>query len=91
MSKHDNFRKQMSNDFVSSSDDEFDEEVEEVDELDLESLPIDERRQLLRQQRYEQRVAYRARLRAIRKEQNARDREINRSARIEERQERRQL
>lgn len=81
----------MSNDFVSESEDEFDEEVEEVDELDLESLPIDERRQLLRQQRYEQRVAYRARLRAIRKEQNARDREINRSARIEERQERRQL
>lgn len=81
----------MSNDFVSESEDEFDEEVEEVDELDLESLPIDERRQLLRQQRYEQRVAYRARLRAIRKEQNARDREINRSARIEERKERRQL
>ena len=81
----------MSNDFVSESEDEFDEEVEEVDELDLESLPIGERRQLLRQQRYEQRVAYRARLRAIRKEQNARDREINRSARIEERQERRQL
>lgn len=81
----------MSNDYVSTSDDEFNEEVEEVDELDLESSPVDELKQPLRQQRYEQRVSYRARLRAIRKEQNARDREINRSARIEERQERRQL
>ena len=82
----------MANDFVSTSnDDEFDEEVEELDEVDLESLTAEERKALLRQQRYEQRVAYRARLRAIRKEQNALDREHNRQARIEERQARRQM
>merc|ERR1712242_506034 len=79
----------MANDFVSNDNDEFDEEVEELDEVDLESLTAEEQKALIRQQRYEQRLAYRARLRAIRKEQNALDREHNRQLRIEERQARR--
>ena len=79
----------MANDFVSNDNDEFDEEVEELDEVDLESLTAEEQKAFIRQQRYEQRLAYRARLRAIRKEQNALDREHNRQLRIEERQARR--
>ena len=79
----------MANDFVSNDNDEFDEEVEELDEVDLESLTAEEQKAYIRQQRYEQRLAYRARLRAIRKEQNALDREHNRQLRIEERQARR--
>ena len=79
----------MANDFVSNDSDEFDEEVEELDEVDLESLTAEEQKAFIRQQRYEQRLAYRARLRAIRKEQNALDREHNRQLRIEERQARR--
>ena len=85
------FRKTMSNDFVSTFDEEVEEPEEEVEEVDLEELDPEERRQILRQQRYEQRVAYRARLRAMRKAQNALDREANRQARIDARAERRQL
>lgn len=85
------FRKTMSNDFVSTFDEEVEEPEEEEEEVDLEEMEPEQRREILRQQRYEQRVAYRARLREMRKAQNALDREANRQARIEERAERRKL
>lgn len=96
-------RKQMANDFIaalSKLDLEEPEEVEEESEEETEDRPEyeeeveltrEQQKIILRQQRYEARVAYRMKLREIRKEKKAEDREINREIRILERSKSRQI
>ena len=84
----------MANDFIaalSKLDLEEPEEVEEETEEEVEDLPEyeeetdltrEQQKIILRQQRYEARVAYRMKLREIRKEKKAEDREINREIRM---------
>ena len=96
-------RKQMANDFIaalSKLDLEEPEEVEEESEDVTEDRPEyeeeveltrEQQKIILRQQRYEARVAYRMKLREIRKEKKAEDREINREIRILERSKSRQI
>ena len=96
----------MANDFIAalSKLEELEEPEEEVEEEEFEDeaedgpdyeeetdLTREQQKIILRQQRYEARVAYRMKLREIRKEKKAEDREINREIRILERSKLRQI
>merc|ERR1712134_32113 len=101
-----NKRKQMANDFIAALSklelEEPEEETEELEEEEIDNdLPVydeeeieltrEQQKIILRQQRYEARVAYRMKLREIRKEKKAEDREVNREIRIMERSKSRQI